>query len=311
MKFLLTGSTALILFISCIFPGSAHAAQLYLDPDQGKYGPGDTFILNVRLDTEDECINAADVLITYPSKTLRAVDFGRGRSILSLWVTEPVLDVEKGTVRFVGGIPGGYCGRVPGDPSLSNILGKVVFTVIAADQDKANINFSSESQVYLSDGLGTKADTKSRGATIALQKTAVGTPDPWLLEVGEDDIPPDPFAVEVQSTRGVYGGKYYIVFSTIDKQSGMDHFELFERGGWITIESPYQLRNQFILDDIQVRAIDKAGNERVGTYEKGSVPIRQFSFSDYLLLIAVVIIVLLLGGGVYFWQKRDALGKRQ
>lgn len=284
---------------------AAHAAQLYLEPDVGRYGPTDTFVLNVRLDTEGECVNAAEVELTYPKNVLRAVDFGRGGSILSLWVHAPELDTDAGVVRFAGGIPGGYCGRVPGDPSLSNILGKVVFTVISAEARTADIAVTSASTVYLSDGLGTVLEPTVRGAKITIAPTSTGVPNPWISEVEDDTIPPDPFLVEVQSTRGVYGGKYYIVFSTIDKQSGMDHFEIFERDAWKTIESPYQLRDQFRVDDIKVRAIDKAGNERLGDFEKDSVPVRQFSLYDYLLLFGVVGVLLLLGWGIYVWQKRD------
>src|ERR1043166_3587861 len=79
---------ALALLIAAA-PFSASAASIYLDPDKGTYGPGDTFIVNVRLNTDGECINAANVELVYPAKSLRAVDFSKGGSIFSLWVTEP------------------------------------------------------------------------------------------------------------------------------------------------------------------------------------------------------------------------------
>src|SRR3954469_243023 len=88
---------AVLLFA---LPASASAAALYLDPSSGSYGPGDTFIVNVRLNTDGSCINAANVVLTYPAESMRAVDFGKGGSIFSLWVTEPRLDTQKGTVSF-------------------------------------------------------------------------------------------------------------------------------------------------------------------------------------------------------------------
>src|SRR6185369_401021 len=121
--------TLLLAFLLSASPASASAASLYLDPGSGTYGPGDTFILNVRLNNEGECINAANVVLTYPTASLRAADFSKGGSILSLWVIEPQIDTKAGTVTFAGGIPGGYCGRIAGDPSLTNVIGKVVFTV--------------------------------------------------------------------------------------------------------------------------------------------------------------------------------------
>src|SRR4051812_20788407 len=47
------------LFFFSFFPFIANAATLYLDPSSGNYGPGDTFIVSVRLQTDSECVNAA------------------------------------------------------------------------------------------------------------------------------------------------------------------------------------------------------------------------------------------------------------
>src|SRR6185503_20749685 len=90
---------ALLLILT---PVSVSAASLYLDPDMGTYGPGDTFIVNVRLNTDGDCVNAANVVLNYPAGSMRAVDFGKGGSILTLWVIEPKIDTKAGTVTFAG-----------------------------------------------------------------------------------------------------------------------------------------------------------------------------------------------------------------
>ncbi len=292
---------AIIPALLIVSPLTVFAANISLDPDRGVYGKGDTFIVSVRLHTDAECVNAAQVTLEYPTSELRAVDFSRGGSIVSLWVEEPKIDTANGTVTFAGGIPGGYCGRIQGDPAQSNVLGKVVFTAIAAGDAKVTV--SPDSLVYLNDGRGTEALLTVQNARFSIAATATQQENPWLSEVKEDTIPPDPFAVQAESTRGVFGGKYYLVFSTLDKQSGLDHFEIFENGVWRTIESPYVLSDQFLQSDIKIKAIDKAGNERIGEYTVGSESSRAIDFTSLYVVLALLA-VFVIGGFTKQWIER-------
>jgi hypothetical protein len=272
-------------------PAAASAASLYLDPETGTYGPGDTFIVSIRLNTAGDCINAANVVLTYPAGSMRAVDFGKGGSIFSLWVTEPKLDTEKGTVTFAGGIPGGYCGRIQGDPALTNTIGKVVFTVTDTSAGSADIRVSGASALYLNDGLGTRVSAEAKPAHITLVVEPQQDGNPWLALVGEDKTPPDPFDVQIESTRGVFGGKYYAVFSTVDKQSGLDHYEMVKNGTWQRATSPQVVSDQSLSSGIEIRAIDKAGNIRLGSYVEGSAPRRVAGAGDYAALAIIVVIL--------------------
>lgn len=292
--------TALLFVLPC----SVGAASLYLDPSDMSVGLSDTFVLSVRLDPKGDCVNAGKVVLTYPTESLKAVDFSRGNSIFSLWVEEPKFDSQTGTISFSGGVPGGYCGRIPGDPSLTNVLGKVIFTVVGAQNKNADVNISPESELYLNDGLGTSVRPELTGTTLEIQETPVLTENPWVKEVNEDKIPPDPFDVQVESTRGIFGGKYYAVFATTDKQSGIDHYEIFEKGGWKRATSPYKLADQSLTDKIVVKAIDKAGNETLGAYAEGSAPPRQYEFSDFLPLYIVLILL------VFSWFAKRYLDRR-
>lgn len=295
------------LAVAALLPHAASAASLSLEPATTTYGPGDTFIETVRVDNGQDCINAVNVEISYPTDTLRAVDFSRGDSIFSLWAVEPKIDTDRGTITFAGGIPGGYCGRISGDASPSDVLGKIVFTVASAKAPVAQIRFADGSKAYLNDGQGTPASLATKGATVTLSPVALQTENPWLSEVGKDTTPPQPFDVQVESTLGVFGGKYYIVFSTSDKESGLDHFEIAELGGWKRITSPYLLANQSFLGvgDVQVRAVDKAGNMRLGFYSASSTPQRQFSPIDFTPVLIFMIVILLLGLKFHFDQKKN------
>jgi len=296
-------STACILI--GFLPLFASATTLALDPTVGTFGPGDTFIVNVRLDTDSsQCINAAHVVIDYPTATLRAVDFGRGNSIFSLWIADPKLDTTGGTIDFSGGVPGGYCGRIPGDPALSNILGSIVFTVVGSSTRSAAIQFASASTVYKNDGLGTAVTPSFQNATITISPTPVLSSNPWLAEVSADTIPPEPFTISLESTRGVFDGKYYIVFSTVDKQSGLDHYDVFENNAWVPVTSPHVLADQSLKSPIEVRAVDKAGNIRMGTYDQGPPPPRQYSFGDLLLALgALIAFIIVVGASMYVHRR--------
>lgn len=285
-------------------PVVASAAVIYLDPATGEYGPGDTFVMTVRLDTEGECMNAARVVLSYPADTLRAADFGRGGSIFSLWVEEPVLGSGVGGVSFAGGVPGGYCGRIQGDPTESNVLGKIVFTVLRSNALTAGIAVASSSVVYLNDGLGTAAALSFKDASITLASSRVVGDNPWLEEVSQDALPPEPFSIEVQSTEGVFGGRYYAVFSTVDKQSGVDHYEIFERGAWNPVVSPHRLANQSLRGGVQVRAVDKAGNMRNGEYIEGSAPPSVAPRYDLLSLLVFVLVLVLIWGMKRYLDRR-------
>lgn len=293
---------AAIVALMLYTPVPSFAASIYLEPEASTFGLGDTFIMTVRLDNEDECINAVNVELTYPKDTLRAVDFGRGDSIFSLWAVEPKLDTNNGTVVFAGGIPGGYCGRIAGDAALSNTLGRVVFTVIDAKQKSASVGFGTNTSAYVSDGLGTKASVTVKPSLLTILPTPVQDNNPWLVEVAKDTTPPQPFTVDMQSTVGVFGGRYYVVFATTDKESGLDHFEIFERGGWKKITSPYVLNDQSLLGvgEVKIRAVDKAGNVREGLYTASSTPQRQYEAKDFLPLGIIIVLLLAIG----MWMRR-------
>lgn len=287
---------ALIILGLLLLSTPAHAALLYTEgPAEGAFGPGDSFITSVRLDPEDACINAGRVVVTFPKDVVKAVDFSRGGSIFTLWISEPVLDNENGQVVFEAGVPGGYCGRIQGDPAVTNVLGRIVFTV-QRYEEAAVISPSTLSELYISDGAGTLAPLQVTPASVALSPVATGN-NAWLSEVAGDTTPPEAFTVRVESTDDVFYGNYYAVFSTVDKQSGMSHYEIYERNAWKRIESPYKLRDQALQNAVEIRAVDKAGNVRLGDFNKDEVPERK---AKTLNPIAFVVALVVLGGiGVY------------
>lgn len=250
-----------------LLPTSAHAALLYLDPPRATYGPGDVFVVEVRLDNEEECVNAVSVDLSAPTQSLSFVDVSRGTSILSLWTEEPEIDRLRGTVHFSGGIPGGYCGRIEGDPALTNTIATLIMQVpvVAAKGGPydASIMLAKNSTVLRNDGRGSAVPLSLQNATISIDPKMTSGINEWKGRLDEDTIPPEAFTVSLQSDPGVFDGKYYLIFSTLDKQSGMDYFEVKEGTRIRRATSPYPLNDQTPQGPIEVRAYDKAGNVRV------------------------------------------------
>ncbi len=294
------------IFLSLLLlPLSARAATLYLDPPTDTVGPNDIFEVKVKVGVGDgECINAANISLLFPSEALEAKDFDTGDSIFSLWIDRPTredMDAinSKGEISFSGGLPGGYCGRISGDPGDSNVLGSVVFAVKNPVLfHKAGVDFGVNTEVYLSDGQGTLAKMETQGMNTTIDEQISEVRDDWSQKMIEDKVPPEPFVIEISHDDKVAGGKYFIVFSTTDKQTGIDHYEVLEakpndlvsnknKSFWDSIRrgvfksnesisyektsSPYVLKDQSLNSVIKVKAVDRVGNERVIEYHNDAL----------------------------------------
>ena len=125
----------------------------------------------------------------------------------------------------------------------------------------------------------------------------------WLDQVSADVTPPEPFTVQVLSTPGVFGGDYYAVFSTTDKQSGIDHYEVLENGIWKRVTDPYKLADQSLKTPVEIKAIDKAGNERIAFSNASSTNVRAEQHVDLMTLLLPAGILLLLVLLQWLWQR--------
>ncbi len=284
MKSILCGVIGMWFFMS----GTTFAATLYIDPNNAELNRGDSITVAVRLDTDEaagECINAVDGVITY-SESIVTDDISIGESIFPVWVEMPTINKENRTITFAGGIPNGYCGRVQGDPNLTNTVVELVFRSPGmqvgggSERTAALIQFTDQTTAYLNDGLGTKARLEKYGTTVSLSPD-VGTEiiDTWREEVQADTFLPEAFSISLEQDENTFDGNAYIVFNTTDKQTGISHYEVIEENSresklfsfgaantpWEKTRSPYVLKDQSLNSLIRVRAIDKAGNEYIAT----------------------------------------------
>lgn len=309
------------IMLVCTMPVQAWAAHLYLDPPGTTHGRTDTFLVPVRIDPQGSCINAVSVHLAYNPTMLSVVDVGVGSSIVSLWTVRPTIERgptgEVGRVVLEGGIPGGYCGRVSGDLGAADVLAELVVTgrspygEESAEAVRTSIVVDPATAVYRNDGTGAAADLTVLGADLTFIAASSSPVNAWLETVKEDTIAPELFEITLVEGPSVGSNKHYIAFSTTDKQSGIDHYEVLEtdpdrfgfltwvprESHWVRGESPYVLRDQELRSKVLVKAVDKNGNERVVEY---TPPLSLLHVLTYPALLLPILALLVCVGGAVF-----------
>lgn len=124
----------------------------------------------------------------------------------------------------------------------------------------------------------------------------------------KDATPPEEFDVFLGHGHDAYEGNKFISFSATDETSGVERYEAQEdNGDWAEAKSPYVLRDQNARI-VRVKAIDKAGNERIS-----ELNIRAQLSSGYSPPLFVVIIIVgvmsLVAGFIYIKKRRVTRNK--
>jgi hypothetical protein len=119
-----------------------------------------------------------------------------------------------------------------------------------------------------------------------------------VFRVQIDATAPEIFIPEIGSDSNIFGGRDFLSFSTLDKTSGISHYEV--KSGLLgtskVVSSPYELRRPLVGKHVAVAAIDRAGNKRVVTIEySGLIPVWLF----------ICLLVVLLLGALYLKYKKS------
>lgn len=265
------------------------AASMYLEAQGVGMRAGEARVINVLLDTENEEVNALEGALVFPPESFEIQEIRDGSSSVMFWVVRPRVTGDK--IVFSGIIPGG----LQEDKSL-------LFSVVAKPLHGGSASFGiQDPKILLNDGNGTAASVQTRSLAFDIEEAASG--QGLVMPRNEDRDPPEAFVPIVSRDENIFEGKRFLVFATQDKGAGMDHYEVREgKSGFVVAESPYLLQNQTADRDISVKAVDKAGNERVATIDIGTKkkPYQKYAALAILLLIAFAI------GGLFFRRKQGA-----
>jgi len=299
--------SVVILFFVLFSVGIANAAVIEPRIETKEVKKNEFIVVPIYLDTQFEEINAVEVYVNF-SDNLIFRDYLDGKSIITHWIEKPRVVVPSAhymasQITFSGIIAGGISGR-----NLNLI--ELVFE--SKESGIAKIGIDENSKVLLNDGLGTKTKliVLSQGFNILDIKRK---PE---LKV-KDNFPPEPFKIYLAQNKEIFNGKYYITFGTKDKQSGIAYYEISEKPinfiflskpdiqnlSFKKTESPYVLEDQSLRSYVVVKAVDKAGNERVEIL----YPQRVLVFDDVLVFaFCLVILVVLIVFIIKFRYKQHA-----
>ena len=149
--------SALFILIGTV--NAVDSASLYLAPSSGTYTVGNTFSVEVKVNTGGLAINAADGTIVFNTNNLEVKSISKTGSIFTLWVQEPVFSNPLGTINFAGGKPS------PGYTGASGTILTITFFVKTAGT--GNLAFASGS-VLADDGKGTNVLSSLGSASYTL-----------------------------------------------------------------------------------------------------------------------------------------------
>lgn len=256
--------TLLVFSLGLILPQMVFAVQISFDAKTTRAQIGEKFEVNLFVNAEQENINAFEGKIVFPRDILDLKEIRDGNSIVNFWI-DPVRNcvsngVEKpDAICFSGITPGGFNGE-------KGLIFSAIFEAKKEGVAKFEIN---DARVLRNDGTGSAAALMIAPFEIAVS-SGVPAEIPAIQKM-RDRERPESFMPEIAKDETLFDGKWFVVFATQDKASGIDHYEIKESRQmilsmfkkWTSVESPHVLRDQELRSFVFVKAVDKAGNERI------------------------------------------------
>lgn len=273
-----------ILILLVLFPVKSNAALVTFGYETDIIQVGDILEVKIFLNTEGKQINAFKAAVKYSSNEFEFKKSSDANSAINFWVEEPGL-VEDGNLVFSGITPGGLNGR---DIEILTLEFEVI------KEGVGSINLENVNTL-LHDGLGTSVETKTIPLSLNIlgQSTFSSAVTRYI-----DTEPPEAFTPVIVRDPDVFDGKNFLVFSTEDKGSGVDFYEVKE-GEFSSYEkatSPYEIKDQTLSKSIFVKAVDFEDNEYIAIiYPQSNSPWYQTQMAKTAILVLCIVILLFLG----------------
>lgn len=255
------------------------AATISIDSNPSTFGVGDRVQVSIIVDTRTRLNTFAGAFV-YPTDLFDAISVSDGDSIASLWLVHPEIGV--GNIPFAGFSIEGFLGR-----------GELLSVVLRAKKE-GRARFSIvDPQLLRADGAGSTEHVIASALTVAVNATSSGG-----YVVSSDRVPPEPFQPQLIAAKDSPDGLAHLVFTTTDGGSGIDRYEVAEvepgqSKVWQKAESPYLIHDQNLVSDIFVKAIDRAGNERVAEFpHKNTRSVYEILVISGMLVVLIALCVL-------------------
>jgi len=181
--------TFLIIFCALFILGlvnSVNAAKLYFISEAENFGVGDEFYVDLKVDTEDVDINAAEVQVLFQNNILELLSVEKDSSIFNFWLEGPNISNEDGKVDFIGGTSKGVFGSSLQILRLNfRANGSGITEITAVD-----------TVVTASDGKGTNVLSVIEGISIGIGVEIISPESAEMPEVEEGVSREQPVIVE-------------------------------------------------------------------------------------------------------------------
>ncbi len=272
-----------ICLILSALPVQAYAAQVLITPQESVVGYRTPFTMLVTISAQ-EAINTVDLKIHFPD-SVDPIDVSNGNSIVSFWIEKPAFDPGSRTLTLSGIIPGGFSGD---KAKLVSIRAQANTTGVS------KIEVDNSSEVYLNSATPL-ADVLVAPPLFLVVSGAKNNIDNEI----KDTSPPERFTPSIVQITDVTGKpQWYLEFSTTDKSSGVNRFEVREtrpfyvwQQEWRSAESPYLLSDQGLHSTVEVRAVDEQGNVREVKVPASGKPVSSVEILGIVLSLFAILIV--------------------
>lgn len=275
-----------IVFVLCLWlalPVISRASEISFETTKNTVAPNEDFIVQVFFSPDAVSVNALEGTILFPSDSVDLKEIRDGNTSVNFWVEKPHSD-RVGAVTFSGITTGGF-------PQAKNALFSMIFH---AKQAGTGTFLLEHVQAFKNDGTGERTTVSGNPFSFFVSTTSdVSAPDDLTIV---DTEGPEIFKPYIGSDPEIYSGKYFLVFSTKDKGSGVDHYEVKE-GNWgkyVIAENPYLLADQSLHKKIYITAIDKNGNKTTV-----SLDAQKTAWYQHYLVIVIILLVC-----IFIYKKR-------
>ena len=243
----------------------------------------DKFKVEVILDS-GESINALEGELVFSGNYASLEAVSDGNSIINFWIKRPQATANN-HLEFAGIIPGGFQG---GKGTLFTLIFKSEHQ-LNSEEKISNFIIPKNMRAFINDGQPVAIKLAFLPLELAEAKL-------------KDYDPPENFTPIIGRDPLIFEGKYFLVFATQDKNSGVNYYEVKEGGRYFRpAESPYLLENQLLTERIFARAVDYAGNIR-------EVAVRPLKYEfPYKIFFIVLVAFVILG----YWLLKYARKHRQ
>ncbi|NBD74323.1 hypothetical protein GVX82_04780 [Patescibacteria group bacterium] len=194
------GALAALLVACTLLPHQVRAdAALYLSPPSAVIPIGETFTLDVLIDTGGEVVNAIEGSLTFAQEEVALVDIDTDDSVVASWVERPRFDSTTGRLTFSG---------ATGAQGYAGTDGRVLSVSLEALRPSASqVWFSQGAAVFSANGQASNVLSGLRSGTYTLTEreittevTSVATPARSSENVLRSSTHPDPEGWAATST---------------------------------------------------------------------------------------------------------------